>query len=140
LEVVQSGSSNTNEGEINLVDRATGLVVYQSIEIGEGQTLSAVQICPKNKKGLIKKHYVTYAKDQSPLGSADVRFNLRKANGSTQVKHPTTISSIKPFDLVEYEIGGIEMEAGDIAYWECIAVSANDTPVEGRFDIEFEDV
>jgi hypothetical protein len=140
IEIIQSGSSNSNEGEVNLIDRATGLVVYQSIEIGEGQTLSAVQICPKNKSGLVKKHITTYAKTQSPAGSADMRLNLRKADGSTLVKHTIVISSIKPFDIVEYEIGGIEMEAGDIIYWQCISVSANDTPIEGRFDIEFKNI
>jgi hypothetical protein len=144
IEVIQSGVSRTNEGEINLIDRATGLVVYQSIEIGEGQTLSAVQICPKNKKGLVKKHIATYAKTQSPAGSADMRLNLRKANGTILVKHPIVISTIKPSDVVEYDPNndesGIEMEAGDVIYWTCLIVSATNTPIEGRFDIEFTNI
>jgi hypothetical protein len=138
--ISQSGSSNTNEGEINIVDRATGLIVYQSIEISEGQTLSAVQICPKGKKGLVKHHSVSYAKDQSPLGSADLRLNLRLADGSVLTKHSIAISSIKPQDDVRYDKGGIEMQEGEILFWECIAVSANDTPIEARFDIEFQDI
>jgi hypothetical protein len=144
IEVIQTGSQMINDGEINLVDRATGLVVYQSVEVGEGQTLSALQICPKNQKGLVKTHTVTYAKTQSPAGSADMRLNLRKANGSIQVKHPIVISTIKPIDKIEYDPGndesGIEMEAGDIIFWRCDAVSAINTPIEGRFDIEFKNI
>jgi hypothetical protein len=139
IEVIQTGAGMSNAGEINLVDRATGLVVYQSVEIGEGQTLSAIQICPKNKKGLVRKHTVTYAKEQNPLGSADIRFNIRKSNGSILVKHSTVISAIKDFDKVKYDVGGIEMSEGDIFYCECIAVTAADTPIEARFDIEFQD-
>jgi hypothetical protein len=140
IEVVQSGASMSNEGEINLVDRATGLVVYQSVEIGEGQTLSAVQICPKGKEGIVRKHTVRFAKTQSPAGSADLKFKLRQANGTILNKHPAVISTTKEKDEYEYPDGsGIEMVAGDIVYWECVTVSSNDTPIEGRFDVEFFD-
>jgi len=140
IKVESTGVLNTNDGEINIVDRATGLIVYQSVETGEGQTLSAVQICPKGKKGLIKKHKVNFAKAQSPAGSADMRFNIRAANGSITTKHPTVISTTKTEDEYIYEIGGIEMEEGDIAYWQCLSVSANATPILARFDVEFTDV
>jgi hypothetical protein len=139
IEVIQTGSGKTNAGKITVVDTATGLVVYQSVEIGEGQTLSAVQICPKGKKGRIVKHYVTYAKFQSPAGTADMRLKLRKANGSILTKHAVEISTVKELDEYEYPIGGIEMVEGEIVFWNCESVSANDTPIEGRFDIEFED-
>ncbi len=137
IELEDTGAGNTNAGEINLIDRATGIIVYQSVEIGEGQTLSAVQICPKNKKGFVRKHSSAYAKDQSPSGSADLRFYLRKNNGTVLTKHAVVISTIKPFDEIKYGIGGIEMEAGDIVFWECLVVTANDTPIEARFDVEF---
>jgi hypothetical protein len=139
IEVIQSGTGLTNAGKITVVDTATGLVVYQSVEIGEGQTLSAVQICPKGKKGLVKKHYVTYAKFQSPAGTADMRLKLRQANGSILTKHAVEISTVKELDEYTYHIGGIEMSEGEIIYWNCESVSANDTPIEGRFDIQFED-
>lgn len=139
IKQVTSGVSNTNEGEINLVDRATGLVVYQSVEIGEGQTLAALQIVPKGKVGVVVCHSVTYAKDQQPLTSADMRFQVRGVDGSVITKHPTTISVAKPEDEKIYRVGGIEMVEGEIAYWECIAVGANDTPIEGRFDMEIFD-
>lgn len=140
IKLESTGNLNTNDGEINIVDRATGLVVYQSVEIGEGQTLSAVQICPKGKKGLIKKHKVNFAKNQSPAGSADMRFNIRDANGTITTKHVTVISTTKPEDEYIYNIGGIEMSEGDIAYWQCLSVSANNTPILGRFDVEFTDL
>ena len=140
IQVIQTGSGNTNAGKISVVDTATGLIVYQSVEIGEGQTLSAVQICPKGKKGLIKKHYVTYAKFQSPAGTADMRLKLRQANGSILTKHAVEISTIKEFDDYVYPFGGIQMAEGDIIYWNCESVSANNTPIEGRFDVEFQDI
>lgn len=140
MEVTQSGASNTNEGEINLVDRATGLIVYQSIEIGEGQTLSAIQICPKDKKGLVKCHSVSYSKIQAPFGAASMRLRLRAVDGSITTKHPTIISADKSIDEIIYRIGGIEMLEGEILFWECIAVGADNTPVEARFDVEFTDI
>lgn len=139
VEVIQTGSGNTNAGEINVVDTATGLVVYQSVAIGEGQTLSAVQICPKGKKGKVIKHEVTYAKTQNPFADADMRLNLRKTNGTIQVKHPAVISAVKLEDEYEYSSGGIEMEEGDIIFWRCLLVGAANTPIEARFDLELED-
>lgn len=139
IEVIQSGTGLTNAGKLTVVDTATGLVVYQSVKIGEGQTLSAVQICKKGKKGLVKRHYVTYAKFQSPAGTADMRLKLRQANGSILTKHAVEISTVKEIDDYQYTIGGIEMAEGEIIYWNCESVSANDTPIEGRIDIEFTD-
>lgn len=139
VEVIQTGSGNTNAGEINVVDTATGLTVYQSVEIGEGQTLSAIQICSKGKKGKVVKHEVTYAKTQNPFADADMRLNLRKADGTIQVKHPVVLSAVKSEDKYEYPIGGIQMEAGDIIFWRCLTVGAADTPIEARFDIKLED-
>lgn len=137
IEVIQTGSSNANVGEINLVDRTTGLVVYQSIEVGLSQTLSALQICPKDKVAEVRRVKVSYAKDQNPLGSADMRFNVRKVDGTIITKHPTVISAIKPEDKEEPKVGNVaELVAGEIAFWECVAVSADNTPVEARFDLE----
>lgn len=141
IEITQTGSGNTNAGEVNLIDRATGLVVYQSVGIGEGQTLSAVQICPKGKRGCVVQHSVGYAKTQSPAGSADMRVYLRKSDGSVLTKHATVISSVDPKDVVTYPDGsGIEMIEGDIVYWGCVVVSAANTPIEARFDLELRDV
>lgn len=139
VEVIQTGSGMTNAGEINVVDTDTGAIVYQSVEIGEGQTLSAVQICPKDKKGKVIKHLATYAKTQNPFADATMRLNLRKANGSIQVKHPVALSAVKQEDKYEYPSGGILMEEGDIIFWRCLTVGAADTPIEAKFDIELED-
>ncbi len=105
-----------------------------------GQTLSAIQICPKDKTGLVKSHRVSYSKIQAPFGAASMRLRLRKEDGSITTKHPSIISADKSIDEIKYEIGGIEMAEGDIIFWECIAVAANDTPIEARFNVEFKDV
>jgi hypothetical protein len=139
-EVIQTGSGNANAGELNLVDRATGLIVYQSIEIGEGQTLSAVQICPKGKRGAVVQHQVSYSKTQNPFADADMRLYLRKADGSILVKHSAVISAVKLEDKYEYPNGsGIDMTEGEIVFWRCLSVGATDTPIEARFDVEFVD-
>ncbi len=137
--VVQSGVSNTNEGKLSIVDRATGLIVYQSIELGKGQTQSAVQICEKGKKGLVTKHSVTYAKAQNPLADAEMQLILRLVDGTELIKHPTIISALKTDDIVKYDEGGIEMAEGEIIYWKCLTVGAADTPIEGRFDMKLQD-
>jgi len=136
----QSGTNNSNIGEVNVVDRPTGIAVYQSVEIGLSQTGSALQICEKGKTGIVKRTKVGYAKDQNPLGSADMRFNVRKANGTIVTKHSVLISSIKPADIEEPCCGSVaELEEGDIAYWLCQSVSADNTPIEARFDMEIFD-
>lgn len=137
--VIQSGSNKTNRGEINIVDRGTGAIVYQSIEIGEGQTLSALQICPKDKKGKVVFHYTTYSRASAAFGSAQMRLRLRAVDGTILTKYNTTLSSNHARDERTYAEGGIVLAEGEIIFWECKAVSANDTPIEGGFDMELED-
>lgn len=140
VEVTQTGTGNTNAGEINIVDRATGLIVYQSVEIGEGQTLSALQMCPKGKKGNVSFHYCTFSRAAAALNAAQMKVRLRRIDGSTATKYNTTINNNHARDERRYDAGGISVAAGEIVYWECIDVSANDTPVEAGFDIEFENI
>jgi hypothetical protein len=137
MEVIQSGSGMINAGEINLVDRATGLIVYQSVEIGEGQTLSTVEMCPKDQKGLVKSHKATFTKTVG-AGEAQLRVRLRKPSGTILTKWNPTLTQNKTEDEKIYIKGGIEMEAGDAIFWEALDVSLNDTAIEGSFDIEFE--
>jgi len=138
---IKSGTNKTNVGEINIVDRATGLVVYQSVEIGEGQTLSAIQICEKDKKGKIKFHYTTFSRASAAFGSAQMRLRLRAVDGSILTKYNTTISANHPRDERTYGDGfGLDIVEGEIFFWECTSVSANDTPIEAGFDLMIEDV
>lgn len=139
VEVIQAGSNLTNSGKITFVNRG-GATVYQSVEIGEGQTLSTPQMVPSGKKGLVKFIYTEYARAGAAFNDADMRFRIRKANGTILTKYTTTISPNNAYVSKDYGIGGLEMEAGDIAFWECIAVSGNDTPMAAGFDIEFEDI
>lgn len=140
IEIIQVGSdpSKTNIGDIHVVDRTTGLDVYQAVHPGDGQTLSCVQIVPAGKKGLVKEATVNYAK-LTNKNDAELTFRIRRANGSTVIKHRSVISSAAPKNGFRYETGGIKMSAGDIAYWQCDDVSANNTGIYGTFDIEFED-
>lgn len=140
IQVTQTGTGNTNAGEINIVDRATGLIVYQSVEIGEGQTLSALQMCPKGKSGKVIFHYCTFSRAAVALNAAQMKMRLRKTDGSTLTKYNTTINNNHPRDERTYNAGGIDLVEGEIIYWECIAVTANDTPIEAGFDVEFQDV
>lgn len=136
--ITQAGSGTTNAGEINVVNRG-GAIVYQSMEIGEGQTLSAVQMVPSGKKGIIKRVYAEYARAGAAFNDADMRFRIRLANGTILTKLPTVVSPNNTDHDHFYNAGGIELEAGDIAFWECIEVSANDTPIAAGFDLEIED-
>jgi hypothetical protein len=138
-QVVQAGSGLTNAGKISFVDRATGLVIYQSILIGEGQTLSTPQIIPAGKKGIIRRISVGYARFGVAFNDADMRFRVRLANGTVLTKFPVVISANLPEKVKDYNVGGVEMEEGDIAYWECTSVSANDTPILAAFDLEIFD-
>lgn len=138
IEALTTGTGNTNAGRIVLVDRASGLVIYQAVEIGEGQTLSTPQMCPAGKKGLIRFLYATYARVSNRNG-AQLKLRLRKTDGTILTKYPADISTDYPRDEKAYAVGGIGMAAGEIAYWECVDVTANDTPIQAGFDIEFED-
>jgi hypothetical protein len=139
-QVIQAGTGVTNAGKISFVDRATGLVIYQSIEIGEGQTSSSVQIVPAGKKGIIRRLEAGYARAGVAFNNADMRFRVRLENGTIVTKYPVVISANLPDKEIKYDVGGIELVEGDIAFWECTAVSANDTPILAAFDLELFDV
>jgi hypothetical protein len=139
IEVLQSGSGRTNAGEINVVDRATGAVVYQSLEPGEGQTLSCVQMIPAGKKGLLREATVSYAK-LTNKNDAILTLRVRRANGTIVIKHRSTISSASPKNGKTYRTGGVDLYAGDVVYWQCDEVSGNDTPIYATFDIEIENL
>lgn len=134
IEVMSSGTAGNNEGIIKIVDRTTGLTVYQQIEIGEGQTLSAVQMIEKGCSGKIKSHYCTYAR-VSNRNAAQLRLRVRKPDGTICTKYNVSISTDNPKDEVGYKYGGISVSAGEIVFWEVVTVSANDTPIEAGFTI-----
>ena len=139
LRVSQSGSSNTNLGTVKLVDRATGLIVYQQVEVEEGSTLSAVQIVEKDKTGIIKSHYATYARVQN-LNAAQLRLKVRLIDGTIQTRYNITISADHPRDDQDYgDDSDIMIDEGQYVYWECLAVTANDTPIEAGFKLEIWD-
>lgn len=138
LKVSSSGDGNTNAGIIKVVDRATGAIIYQAIQIGQGQTFSAVQIVPAGKKGKVRSMKTTYAK-LTNRNNARLSFNLRLNDGTIQEKYHATISMDKPEDKKEYKRGGLLAIAGNIFYWQCKETSAADTPIYAEFDLELED-
>lgn len=134
-EVATSGVSNTNEGQITFKNGAN---IYATIEIGEGQTQIAVTRCPNNKKGIIKGHETGYGRTGGN-NEASMRLRVRKIDGTIITKWDPIISVDHPKDVKLYGIGGLELSAGEFAYWECVETSAADTPVRGAIDVRYED-
>ena len=138
MSVETSGSSNTNEGTIQIVDGSAN--IYATIEAGESQTQIAVLRCPNNKKGLIKEHDIEFGRTSPATNTAETRLKIRKTDGTIITKWDPFLSSNQIEDKREYKIGGIELLPGEWAYWEAIVVSANDTPIRGNIDVEFTDL
>lgn len=138
LLVTQSGAGNTNAGQIQIVDGSAN--IYATIEVGEGQTQIAVMRIPNNKKGRIKSHKTDYARTAPAANSAQMRLRVRQVSGTIITKWDPTISTDFVEDKKDYFIGGIDVNPGEWVFWECITVSANNTPLRGSFDIELEDI
>lgn len=133
-----TGASNTNEGQIQIVDGSAN--IYATIEIGEGQTQISVQRIPNDRTGTIKGHKVDYARTSASQNDASFRLKIRKPDGTIITKWDPIIGSGKTEDVKVYDKGGIDVDSGEWVYWECISVSANDTPLRGSFDIELSEV
>ena len=138
LKVTQSGSGNTNAGQIKIVDSNGN--IYATIETGEGQSQIAIYRIPDNKKGKIKSHKTDYARTAPAANSAQMRLRVRCPDGTIITKWDPTISTDFIQDNKDYFIGGIDLNPGEWVFWECITVSANNTPLRGSFDIELEDI
>ena len=138
LIVTQSGAGNTNAGQIQIVDGSSN--IYATIEVGEGQSQIAVYRIPDNKKGKIKSHKTDYARTAPAANSAQMRFRVRQVSGTIITKWDPTIATDFIVDNKDYFIGGIDVNPGEWVFWECITVSANNTPLRGSFDIELEDI
>ncbi len=138
LNVTQSGAGNTNAGQIQIVDGSAN--IYATIEIGEGQSQIAVMRIPNNRRGKIRSHKTDYARTAPAANSAQMRLRVRQVSGTIITKWDPTISTDFPKDEKDYFIGGIVIEPGEWVFWECITVSANDTPLRGSFDIEMENI
>ncbi len=138
LKVTQSGSGNTNAGQIQIVDGSAN--IYATIEVGEGQSQIAVMRIPNNRRGKIRSHKTDYARTAPAANSAQMRLRVRQVSGTIITKWDPTISTDFPKDEKDYFIGGIVVEPGEWVFWECITVSADNTPLRGSFDIEMENI
>ncbi len=138
LEIEQTGANNTNEGQIQIVDGSAN--IYATIEVGEGQSQIAIARIPNNRRGRVRSHKTDYARTAPAANSAQMRLRVRQVSGSIVTKWDPTISTDFPKDEKDYFIGGIIVQPGEWIFWECITVSANDTPLRGSFDIEMESI
>lgn len=135
LKVVQSGSGNTNAGDIRVVTRGTPANIHQQITAGEGQTLSGAQMIAKDTKGIVKCLYASFSRTIGQ-SSTQIRFWRRLPDGTKQVKYNILLTTDKPFENKDYGMGGIELTAGDIFYVEAVLVTTDATPISSGFDIE----
>lgn len=135
MEVESSGTANANVGTITIEDGSGN--VYAIIEPGEGRTQIAVQRIPNDAYGVVKYHKVDYART-GVNNTAQMRLKVRKPDGTIVTRWDPTITSDKTEDVKEYsqDFGGISLNPGEWLFWECIDVSANNTPLRGSFDIK----
>jgi hypothetical protein len=135
MEVEESGALDKNDGNLSLKDGSANIYTY--MVAGEGKTQISVQRVPNNRSGLVRAHIVAYSRAGAAFNNADMRLRRRKANGSIVTEWDPVVSNNLPKDEKNYFIGGITVNPGEWVYWECISVSANDTPIRGAFDMEF---
>lgn len=137
MKVETTGDDNRNVGAINLV-RSSDNAILAHIAPGEGQTQIAVYRIPNNySKAKIKEHTTAYGRT-GVNNEANMRLRVRKADGTIVTKWDPAITTLNPKDEKKYNIGGVSVNPGEWVFWECIGVSANDTPVRATFDIEME--
>jgi hypothetical protein len=134
MSVETSGASNKNEGDIKIVDQATGLIIYSIIETGQSQTQIAVQRVPEDKTGLVTWHRIKYARSTGNNG-ASTRLVEKKSDGTEITKWDSILTTLIIEDEKKYETGGITIESGSWVYWICDSVTNSDTPLLGAFDI-----
>lgn len=137
MEVETSGSNNSNVGTIKIVDGSNN--IYAVIEPDEGRTQIAVQRIPNNGKGVVKFHKVDYERT-GVNNDAVMRLRTRKPDGTIVTLWDPTLTTNNTSDTKIYsqDFGGISLNPGEWLYWECISVSANNTPLRGSFDIKIE--
>jgi len=133
ISVLTSGTGNKNAGQLKVMNSTD---IYATVEIGEGQTQIACQRVPNDHSGLITKAHCGYGRLESSTNTAGMRLRIRRTDGTIVTKHDPFIANDRPEDNLIYEKGGITVEAGEWVFWECVSVSANNTPVSARFDLE----
>ena len=136
--VLTSGATKKAVGNIIIRDTTTAKI-YLEIKAGKGQTLIAVDKVPSNKKGVIRSHYMKYAKQANNQGANAVLY-VRNQDGTTQEKYPATLTTVSTKDEKDYLIGGIFLDPGDHYFWSVINVTQDNTPIQAGFDVELETI
>ena len=133
IEVLLSGSGNKNAGQLKVMNSTN---IYATVEIGECQTQIACQRVPDDCTGKVTYHEVSYGRIIPSTNTASMRFRIRRVDGTIVTKADPLISNIIPEHERKYNKGGIDVGAGEWIYWECILVSADNTPIHAEFDLE----
>ena len=133
IEVLTSGTGNVNAGQLKVMNSTD---IYATVEIGESQTQIACQRVPNDHTGKVTFRETKYGRLSPSTNAATMRFRIRRVDGTLITKADPFISNITPKDTRKYDNGGIDVGAGEWVYWECILVSADNTPVNAEFDLE----
>ena len=133
IEVLTSGSGNNNAGQLKVMNSTN---IYATVEIGEGQTQIACQRVPNDHTGKVTFHEVSYGRLSPSTNAANMRLKVRHVDGTIIIKADPLISNIIPEHVRHYRNGGVDVGPGDWVYWECILVSADNTPIHAEFDLE----
>jgi hypothetical protein len=95
-----------------------------------------VQRIPNNRSAIVTQHKTDYART-GPSNDAQMRLRVRKTDGTIVTKWDPTLTTLNTEDVKIYaKDAGIKMLPGEWIFWECIEVSASNTPIRGSFDID----
>lgn len=131
-QVVLSGSSDTNAGEITGRQKTTTANVTMVIPSASGQTAICAATVPAGKIWIIKSLEIQMARSGGQAGSANCRFLLREIGGSWKTKRFVTISNSANYQVVE--LGAqVAQEFTDLK-WNVEGVSDNNTTVTAEFE------
>ena len=133
ITVLTSGTGNKNAGQLKVMNSTN---IYATVEIGESQTQIACYRVPNDHTGTITFARCGYGRTSPSTNTAGMRLRVRRADGTIVTKHDPFLSNITPKEELRFYSRGPTVRAGEWVFWECISVSANDTPVDARFEIE----
>jgi hypothetical protein len=137
FEVESTGSSNTNEGTIDIIDGSNN--IYAQILPGEGRTQIAVQRVPAGKTAEINRYTVSYARASGNTGAV-MRLRKRKTDGTIITLWDPSLTTSKTDDENDFPVGfGEILQPGEFIFWECTGVTSDNTPLRGTFVLNYRD-
>ena len=136
IKLVTAGTNGTNVGAITVRTKSGG-TTHCNIVAGEGQTLIGHWTVPVGKIARVRKVWAQFplATNQS---NAQLRLRFR-ADGAVTTKHVFPLNTTLQSYQFEWPIGGPEAAALADIYLEVLSVAANNTQIQGGFDVSIED-